>query len=203
MSLSAQGTHRCESRREGAARGTVVSMKLARTRPDNPYDHMPVLPEFSVTSTDLRDGEHMVTTFAKAGGDNLSPQLSWHGFPPDTQSFAVACYDPDAPNVAGWWHWLVVDLPLSCTSLPRGAGAPDSIALPAGARQFRNDSGTIGYSGAAPPAGDHDHRYIFTVFALDAEDIGVPADASAAVCAFMLNAHALARGHLTALFRVE
>jgi len=180
-------------------------MKLQRTRPDNPFDHMPVLPEFTVTSTDLRAGEVMASTFAhsSAGGENVSPQLSWEGFPDTTRSFAVVCYDPDAPTLAGWWHWLLVDLPASCTALPQGAGSAAGDLLPTGARHLRNDYSSYDYGGAAPPAGDHYHRYIFTVYALDAADIGLPPDPSPAVCSFMLNAHALARGHLMARFQVE
>jgi len=177
-------------------------MSNSRERPPSPYDHLPDRPQFTVVSEDFTEGDvlPMVHAYDGVGGGNLSPQLTWFGFPEETKGFAVVCYDPDAPNESGWWHWLLTGLPLDCTMLAQGAGAAEGSALPSGSRQHRNDYGTYDYGGAAPPPGDHYHRYYFTVYALDTDDLGLPADPSPAVVAFTLNAHALARAHLTATF---
>ncbi|MCP1241604.1 kinase inhibitor [Acetobacter lambici] len=131
-------------------------------------------------------------------GQNLSPPLQWHGAPQGTKSFVVTVYDPDAPTGSGWWHWVVVNIPPTTTSLPQGAGS-GKAGLPEGAVQVRTDFGAPGYGGAAPPAG-HVHRYVFTVYALDVPMLDITPDASPALVGFMVNHHKLGAASLTALY---
>ncbi len=133
-------------------------------------------------------------------GGNVSPELSWSGAPAATKSFAVTCYDPDAPTGSGWWHWQVFDLPASVTKLARGAGAPEGKAAPPGARQGPNDYGARGYGGPCPPPGDEPHHYVFTVFALKVEKLAVGEGASAAAIGFNLNANAIAKATVTGYY---
>ena len=175
-----------------------------RPTPPNPYDFLPQLPGFSVSSTDLTDGAQLATPQVSglmgAGGEDRSPQLSWSGFPEGTKSFAVTVYDPDAPTASGFWHWAVANIPASVTELPGGAGEEGGANLPDGAFMLRNDGGFAGYIGAAPPAGHGPHRYYFVVHALDTDDMGVPEEASPAFHGFNLYGHTLARGTLVATF---
>jgi hypothetical protein len=133
-------------------------------------------------------------------GENVSPHLHWSGAPDGTASYVVTCFDPDAPTPCGFWHWVVVDLPATTTELSRGAGAADDSALPYGAFSVRNDTGSTGYSGAAPPEGDRPHRYYYVVHAVDVPSLEVAQDASPAVVSFNLAFHTLARGMVVATF---
>jgi len=133
-------------------------------------------------------------------GKNTSPALKWSGAPQGTKSYAVTVYDPDAPTGSGWWHWVVFNIPANVTELPEGAGSADGKGLPPGAVQGRTDFGSAAFGGACPPAGDKPHRYIFTVHALKTDKIEVPADASAALVGFMLNANRLGKASFEAKY---
>lgn len=177
-------------------------MSLQRATAPDPHDLLPEAPPFSVESDDVQDGkpQPVAHAHASAGGENVSPHLRWSGFPEETKSFAVTCYDPDAPTGSGFWHWSVFNLPAETTELPTGA-SPDG--LPAGAVEVRNDYGESGYGGAAPPAGDIAHRYVYTVFAVDVEQLDIPKEASPAYVGFNLTFHTLARAAIRPTFQVE
>lgn len=167
-------------------------------QPPLPHDFLPPVPSFEVVSDDVSEGGRLRPDQQLTQG-NTSPQLRWDGFPPETKSFAVTCFDPDAPTGSGFWHWSVFDIPATVTELPVGAGTGEMTGLPDGAVHVRNDFGTRDFGGAAPPPGEGPHRYVFTVYAVDSEKLGPDADASPAFVGFNLRFHTIARAHLIGL----
>jgi Raf kinase inhibitor-like YbhB/YbcL family protein len=148
----------------------------------------------TVTSKSFREGAAipMEHVFNGCGGKNVSPQLSWSGAPAGTKSFAITCFDPDAPTGSGYWHWLAFDIPAKTTSLDAGAKV---------GKTGRTDYGMAGYGGPCPPKGDIPHRYIFTVYALDVDSIkGAGDETSGASVIFMMRGHVLATGTITGTF---
>jgi len=166
---------------------------------EDPFARFGVVPLFTLTSDDVADDTPLgrAQWGSGGGGGDVSPQLSWSGFPAETKGFAITCFDPDAPTPAGFWHWTVIGLGADTTSLAGGAGADGSEGLPDGAFHVRNDFGTAAYCGAAPPQGDMPHRYFFAVHALDTDDLGIDGSVTATVAAFNIGMHTLARGVIT------
>jgi Raf kinase inhibitor-like YbhB/YbcL family protein len=162
---------------------------------------------FSLSSRSFENGDYLKKEFILSAdfgfgcaGGNVSPHLQWSGAPAGTRSFAVTCFDPDAPTGSGFWHWLVVNIPANITELPKGVGNRGG-KLPAGSLQTRTDFGAPGYGGPCPPEGDHPHRYIFTVHAVGVEKLDVEADTSAAVVGFNLHFNTLAKVSIMGLFK--
>jgi Raf kinase inhibitor-like YbhB/YbcL family protein len=166
----------------------------------DPYADLPPVASFELTSHDVRDGQELATPQLSgvfgAGGDDVSPHLSWRGHPDQTKSFAMTVYDPDAPTASGFWHWAVVDIPAESTSLETGAGEETGASLPQGAFQLRNDAGGARFLGAAPPPGHGRHRYFIVVHAVDVASLNIPRDATPAFLGFNLFSHTLARAQL-------
>jgi Raf kinase inhibitor-like YbhB/YbcL family protein len=156
--------------------------------------------KFTFTSPDLKnssfDNQYILNGFGCKGG-NISPALEWKNIPAGTKSFSIQMHDPDAPTGSGFWHWAVYNIPATKNKLARGAGnSPDKLPTPAigGATDFQ-DTGATGlngnYGGPCPPQGDKPHKYIFTIYALDVEDIhkaaGIPKTGTSALHSFILN----------------
>jgi len=154
--------------------------------------------DLTVTSSMFTHGETIPAKAAHtfAGGNNVSPDLSWSGAPDGTKSFAVTCYDPDAPTTVGFVHWVLFNIDPGTTKLDAGAGA--SGKQPSGSVLGFTDWGESQYGGMAPPPGDP-HHYHFTVWALD-DTLDLDQTTTYAKFNFMTRGHVLAKGTLTGLF---
>jgi Raf kinase inhibitor-like YbhB/YbcL family protein len=159
---------------------------------------------FELNSPDLVEGQTMpmkhVYNASGCTGGNISPELTWSEPPAGTKSLAVLMHDPDAPTGgAGFWHWLVIDLPPTTRGLKQGAGEPSGKALPAGAQQLETDFAEKAYGGPCPPPGAP-HRYIFTVYALKIAALGDAAKGRTAGAGFTITQNSLAHASLTVKF---
>lgn len=173
-------------------------------RQTNPYNSLPSVAALQVESRDIADGGTLelphVSGIFGAGGQDISPHLSWSGSPSETKSFVVTCFDPDAPTGSGFWHWVVYDIPVTRMELDRGSGSQDGSGLPGSAKQLRNDAGLYGYLGAAPPPGHGPHRYMFAVHALSVRLLPISEDATPAVCGFNMFGTTVARSLITSVY---
>ncbi len=122
-------------------------------------------------SPDIDERFHLPQVYPMCGGENISPELRWNGIPNNAKSLAITMFDPDAPTDHGWWHWMVVNIPLDVTMFPKDAGNPESEYFDLGFQTI-NDYGEIGYGGPCPPPGPA-HRYIITLYALDVEGFDI------------------------------
>lgn len=148
----------------------------------------PSLSMLTVTSTSFPDGGEIPAKYA--GGQGVSPQLSWTGAPANTAAYVLVMHDVDvaipAGNVAGdITHWVVWNIPASATSLPEAG------PIPAGAGQVSMRGPQ--YMGPAPPAGHPFHHYIFQVYALSSA-LELPEKATRADVEKAMEGKVVARG---------
>lgn len=159
---------------------------------------------FTLTSPDIAANSTIRAAHVFNGmgcsGENISPHLVWSGVPAGTKSLALTVYDPDAPTGSGFWHWVVLNIPVHAQGLPAGAGTHDGKSLPAGSIQVPTDYGVPGYGGPCPPVGDKPHHYIFTLYALKADRIELPEHATAAIAGFMIHANVIGQAKFTATY---
>ncbi len=202
-----------------------------------------------LTTTAFRDGGVIPAEFAFGRPDpkthvalsaNRNPDLAWSGAPAGTKSFALLCVDPDVPsrgddvNQEGrvvpaslprvdFFHWVLVDLPPSATSIARGEHAEGVVphgkpgpAAKHGARHGVNDytgwfagdpamaGDWYGYDGPCPPWNDAIvHRYVFTVYALDVARLGVEGRFGGADARRALAGHVLAQASVTGRYALN
>lgn len=153
---------------------------------------------FTVTSSATPDGSVVdpEQLAPEQDGSSVSPDLAWDGAPEGTKSFAVTCFDPDAPTGSGFWHWVAWDLPADARELPAGIGRDDARLV-----QARNDFGRSGFDGPNPPP-DGPHRYEFTVHALPVASLGADPDVPHVGTRFAIHTQRIGSASLTATYEV-
>ncbi|TXL66397.1 YbhB/YbcL family Raf kinase inhibitor-like protein [Zeimonas arvi] len=171
---------------------------------------------------------------------NRNPHLAWSEAPVGTRSFAIVCHDRDVPSSpedvnqedreipstlkrVDFFHWVLVDLPVTVTSIgagefsdkvtPKGKMGP---AARLGARQGINDytawfdsdpdmSGDyFGYDGPCPPWNDSlVHHYVFTVYALDVARLPLMGRFGGADARKVIGHHKLGQASITGTYTLN
>ncbi len=165
-------------------------------------------------------------------GPNKNIGLSWSKGPAGTKSYAIIGVDTEVPTVfddAGkegktipasmprqnFYHWVLVNIPASTTSI--AAGADSSSASKNGKAERQMSYGLrgindytrymaqspehkgiyAGYDGPCPPWNDERmHKYHFKVFALDVEKLPVSKDFGGEEASQLVAKHSLASGEV-------
>lgn len=173
---------------------TLAGLMLAALGPAHAEDFKLESPDIG---PDKPFGQEFVYNSFGCSGGNKSFALNWRGAPQGTQSYVVAHFDPDGARGRGFWHWSLIDILSSTTSLPRDAGNADGTKIPEGSKQLKNGFGRAGYGGSCPPTSDPPHTYVVTVYAVKAPKLEIPADTGAAQALPIVQANALGKATLT------
>ncbi len=125
-------------------------------------------------------------------GENISPPLKIENAPVNTKSLVLLMDDPDIPDfvkqkytIQVWEHWIIFNIPPGTTEIPEGKN-------PAGI-MGKNTGGKNAYGGPCPP--DREHRYFFTLYALDAM-LNLPEGVSKKQVEEAMQRHVLAKAEL-------
>lgn len=155
----------------------------------------PVAP-LALTSPDFTAGGPLpgFAWSSDRAGEDRHPTLEWSDPPAGTLSFAISCFDPDAPTGSGFWHWAAYDIAPDVRRLDSSDGT--AADLPDGAIVLPNEARKERFIGAAPPAGTGIHRYFFVVDALDVDHLDLEPGSTPGVLGFNRHFHTLARGVL-------
>lgn len=202
-----------------------------------------------LTSNSISPGKPIPSEFAFAEPDpeshirfagNRNPHLRWSGAPAATRSFAIVAVDPDVPSVGtdvnqegrtvpadlprvNFYHWLLVDLPLSTSEIGAGSHSQGVTArgkpgpgAPGGGRHGLNsytgwfagdaemEGDYFGYDGPCPPWNDERlHHYTFTVYALDTERASVDGSFEAAELLEAIEGHILDQASLMGTYALN
>ena len=153
-------------------------MSLDRPVSPDPYDLLPAVPSFTVTSDDVTDGQPLKDDQVNAARRHR--RRSCRGPAPRRRPRAsrspasTPTRRRRAASGTGCWSTCPPTSPRS-TPVP----APRVPTCPGNAFMCRNDGGSQGVHGRrARREGDQVHRYYFVVHAVKEESLGVDADAS-------------------------
>jgi Raf kinase inhibitor-like YbhB/YbcL family protein len=141
----------------------VINQRFTRPA-DNEGTSVMATSTLTLTSTAFQANSAIPSKYT-CDGTQVSPPLSIAGAPEGTQSFVLILEDPDVPKqlvpTGVFVHWVLFNIPGSLTEITEGAQVGTAGA---------NGAGKNAYAPPCPPTQyePSEHRYIFTLYALDA-----------------------------------
>lgn len=137
--------------------------------------------KLTIKSAAFANGASIPAKYTCDAQNPPNPPLAFSGVPKKAKTLVLIVEDPDVPKnlmpTGLFDHWIVVDIPTSSKGFAEGQGA-----------QGVNGMGKPGYVGPCPP--DREHRYFFTLYALDTK-VGDTKIASRADFEAAMKAHIL------------
>ncbi len=121
-------------------------------------------------------------------GRNTSPPLTISEVPREALSLVLLMEDPDAP-VGIFDHWLVYDILAKDMEIPENAEPKGTHG--------KGSANNLTYMGPCPPSGNH--RYLFTVYALDTK-LSLPQGATKIEVVNAMNGHVLEQAQLVGTY---
>lgn len=147
--------------------------------------------DLTLTSPAFQSGGVIPSKYT-CDGENTSPELQIRGVPEGTKSLVLLVDDPDVPRVVReeqmFDHWVLFNM------------RPDTAIIPEGAAegvQGSNTRGDTSYTGPCPPPQfePKEHRYFFSLYALDTE-LPLEKGASKDAVKLAMKGHILAKAEL-------
>ncbi|GAC1356836.1 MAG: hypothetical protein NVS2B12_26890 [Ktedonobacteraceae bacterium] len=154
----------------GVLLGIFILLSVAASASASAYhpvaDHDASVRSFTLASPDFKDGKPLPATSEFGGGfgcsgKNIAPSLYWKNVPTGSKSFALVMNDLDAAIAGGFHHWIVYNIPAKAHVLKGNAPYTEGT----------NSLSTHAYFGPCPPATSQIHHYVFTLYALDVDNI--------------------------------
>ncbi len=130
-------------------------------------------------------------------GDNISPELKISGVPEKAKSLVLIMDDPDVPKIlksdSVFDHWVLFNIPPGTIQIPEGS----SVGT-AGINSRQQNA----YTGPCPPKQyePSEHRYIFTLYAID-KDLSLKTGADKAQILASMEGHIIAQAQLIGRYR--
>ncbi|MBI5003587.1 YbhB/YbcL family Raf kinase inhibitor-like protein [Candidatus Kaiserbacteria bacterium] len=155
---------------------------------------------FELISSTFADGGPIPSEYTCDGSSGLSPALSIIGTPTETRSLVLIMDDPDIPQAVKdargidvFDHWVLFNIPPGTKEILEG----DSVGTPGA-----NSAGQNTYAAPCPPVQyePSEHRYVFTLYALD-EELPLKIGASKHNVLAAVQGHIIAQAQITGRYK--